>query len=176
MTRNAALLTALAAGFLVLVLVSSASPASRSGPTVVPPQSVQSEAPVVIAPSSPVDATGQPAVATAAPTVAGSPRPGSSPIGHVVPPAVGARGWATWQPGTGAWGSAGPTLEALGIRVGQLVRIQSATGHLVVRIAPGGCACGDRRGLHTLIDLSRSAWAELCGTPSAGICRVDVTW
>ena len=174
MKRNAAFGAVLAAGVLVIVLVSTASPASRSGPTVVPPQSVQSMAPVP--PSSPVDATGQPAVATAAPTVAATPRPGSSPIGHVVPPAVGARGWATWQPGAGDWGSAGPILQALGIRVGQLVRVQSASGHFEVRVAPGGCACGDRRGIPTLIDLSRAAWIDLCGNPSAGICRVVVTW
>jgi hypothetical protein len=84
-------------------------------------------------------------------------------------------GKATWyDDGSGLYGAAGPVLrEALGgdpAFRGQTVRV-CADDCVLVRLTDW-CACGDRGGVPTLIDLSPDAFARLAPL-SAGV--IDVT-
>jgi hypothetical protein len=84
-------------------------------------------------------------------------------------------GKATWYDnGSGLYGAAGPVLrEALGgdpAFRGQTVRV-CADECVLVRLTDW-CACGDRGGVPTLIDLSPDAFARLAPL-SAGV--IDVT-
>ena len=84
---------------------------------------------------------------------------------------VTAKGWATYQPGTGLWGSPSQLVYDW---TGSHVRV---CGPLACRSIEtrGWCACGERHGERTLIDLSEEAFAVLCGDLSAGVCRVEVS-
>ena len=84
---------------------------------------------------------------------------------------VTAKGWATYQPGTGLWGSPSQLVYDW---TGSHVRV---CGPLACRSIEtrGWCACGPRHGERTLIDLSEEAFAVLCCDLSAGVCRVEVT-
>lgn len=107
-----------------------------------------------------------------------SSRPTSKPVSHTVPPFVGAKGVATYQPLPGLFASAGPVLRALGINVGQLVRVcrlEAGQTCVSVRIWPGGCWCKRRPGGPTLLDLSELAFIQLAPL-SQGVVAVEVTW
>lgn len=128
----------------------------------VPPQSIGVPSGVATAmPSEPATLTAKtPPKVTPAPT----------PTGHLLPPVVVAKGWATYQPGSGLWGSPSALVRSWGLGT------VTVCGPLACRRIQlrNGCACGMRRGLPTLIDLAEPAWVVLCGSPSAGICRVEV--
>lgn len=171
----------LAAILAVVVFAVPATPGKGSIPT---PAMSTSRAAVVLVPSLelPVPAPssiGVPSgVATAIPSepaqpTVGTPKatPAPTPIGRIVSPVVVAKGWATYQAGTGLWGS--PSDEVRSWGVGTV----TVCGPLACRRIQlrNGCACGMRRGLPTLIDLAEPAWVVLCGSPSAGICRVAVS-
>lgn len=87
-------------------------------------------------------------------------------------------GWAAWYEDPrhprGLYAAAGPVLrEALGKGWrGQLVEVESGSRSVTVRLSDW-CACATRRGLPTLIDLSRDAFSELAD-PSLGIVRVSI--
>jgi hypothetical protein len=83
-------------------------------------------------------------------------------------------GWATWYE-VAAWhGAAGPELRrALGPGWrGQRVRV-CAHGRCVTTALTDWCACGDRHGIPTLIDLARADFARLA-SPSAGVVLVTI--
>jgi hypothetical protein len=102
-----------------------------------------------------------------------APKPEPAVEGDVGTAAIG--GKATWyDDGSGYYGAAGPVLrEALGgdpAFRGQTVRV-CADDCVLVRLTDW-CACGDRGGVPTLIDLSPDAFARLAPL-SAGV--IDVT-
>jgi hypothetical protein len=97
----------------------------------------------------------------------------AEPTGAIGTALIG--GKATWyDDGSGYYGAAGPVLrEALGgdpAFRGQTVRV-CADECVLVRLTDW-CACGDRGGVPTLIDLSPDAFARLAPL-SAGV--IDVT-
>jgi hypothetical protein len=142
--------------------VSRPEPPSSTPPSgsAAPPTEVPSGVAVAI-PSEPVMLT-----ASAPPKVT----PAPTPVGHLLPPVVVAKGWATYQPGAGFWGSPSALVRSWGVGT-VTVCGPVACRRIALR---NGCACGTRRGLPTLIDLAEPAWVVLCGSPSAGICRVEV--
>jgi hypothetical protein len=102
-----------------------------------------------------------------------APKPEPAVEGDIGTALVG--GKATWyDDGSGYYGAAGPVLrEALGgdpAFRGQTVRV-CADDCVLVRLTDW-CACGDRGGAPTLIDLSPDAFARLAPL-SAGV--IDVT-
>jgi hypothetical protein len=102
-----------------------------------------------------------------------APKPEPTVEGDVGTALIG--GEATWyDDGSGYYGAAGPVLrEALGgdpAFRGQTVRV-CADDCVLVRLTDW-CACGDRGGVPTLIDLSPDAFARLAPL-SAGV--IDVT-
>lgn len=97
--------------------------------------------------------------------------PAPSSVGRIRPPVVVAKGWATYQPGSGWWGSPSARIRSWGVDV---VRVCGPLACHLVELR-NGCACGDRHGLPTLVDLAEPAWIALCGSSSAGICRVTVS-
>jgi hypothetical protein len=73
-------------------------------------------------------------------------------------------GWATWHDnGAGLYAAAGPELRrALGPGWRGTVVDVTGPGGLVVRVPlTDSCACGERHGLPTFLDLSADAFAEL---------------
>ncbi len=82
-------------------------------------------------------------------------------------------GWATWFDATPGTAAAGPDLRAwLGDWRGQTVKVCHRGCVLVVLTQV--CACGDRSGIPTLVDLDRQSFAVL-GDPSAGVISVTVS-
>ena len=84
-------------------------------------------------------------------------------------------GYATWYDvGPGLYAAAGPVLrDALGQAWrGQHVTVSSEDRSVTVRLSDT-CACGERGGLPTLLDLSADAFRSLAPL-SAGVIRVDI--
>jgi len=82
-------------------------------------------------------------------------------------------GWATWyDDGDGLYAAAGPVLrEVLGDWRGQRVTVcADACVRVVLR---DSCACGERHGDPTLLDLSPAAFRRLAPL-SAGVARVSI--
>lgn len=125
------------------------------------PDPVAGPTPLVVSPSP----TGTRPAATAKPRTASPPR---QPLA----------GLATWYRGTAGEAAAGPALRAA-LGPGWRGR------RVVVRLAPGGpgvtvrvsdfCACRDRNGLPTLIDLDVRDFQRLA-PPSRGVIRVEAVW
>ena len=105
------------------------------------------------------------------PTPAPSPRPTPRPTGRIGTPALGAKGWATYQPGTGLWASPSAYIRAW---PGSNVWVCGPLACRSIELR-NECACGLRHGIRTLIDLAEPAWITLCGDPSIGVCAVTVT-
>ena len=133
------------------------------------------EAPTLRPSATPTTSSGA-ASATAAtdpvPTVAPTPKPTKRPRAttrHV----DGLSGLATWYPAGGPVAAAGPALRAaLGHDWrGQTVRVCSGERCVTVQLIDW-CACGDRHGQDTLLDLGLDAFTRLAD-PSAGV--IDVT-
>jgi rare lipoprotein A (peptidoglycan hydrolase) len=86
------------------------------------------------------------------------------------------RGLASWYDAPAGGAAAGPDLRAAlgpGWRGQSVVVTRSDEGAAVVVRLTDWCACGDRGGVPTLIDLPRADFAVLA-LPSAGIVRVTV--
>ncbi len=83
-------------------------------------------------------------------------------------------GFATWYTTPGLTAAAGPVLrDVLGPDWrGQWVEVESGSRSVTVRISDW-CACRNRHGLPTLIDLSDAAFRELAPL-SAGVVRVSI--
>jgi hypothetical protein len=128
----------------------------------------------------PVPSIGVPSgVATAIPSEPATPTavapkvtPAPTPIVRILPPVVVAKGVVTWQPGAGLWASPGAIVRGWGVHQGELLTV-CAGSHCIRVAVRGWCACGDRSGLPTLLDLSAAAFARLASL-SAGVLRVEV--
>ncbi len=95
----------------------------------------------------------------------------ASPTGAVGTALVG--GWATWYATPGLTAAAGPLLrDMLGDWRGQLIEVESASRSVTVRLTDA-CACGERHGLPTLLDLSDAAFRELADL-GVGVVRVSI--
>jgi hypothetical protein len=132
--------------------------------------------------SAPRDLSGQPGAASAAlssaPAVAvPSPTPSEAPVpsptGEVGTALIG--GWATWYDvGPGFYAAAGPELRAAlgdGWRH-EVVEVVHGDRSVVVEIVDF-CACGERAGLPTFLDLSIDAFSVLVD-PAAGVIDVSI--
>jgi hypothetical protein len=165
----------------IIAVVAYLGPASRSA-TATPAASLsitggsdvrtplQSEAP------APPPSIGLPSgVATAIPselaTLTARPKvtPAPSPASHLVLAVVEAKGWATWQPGSALWASPGAIVR--GWHVGH-VRVCAGSRCIDV-LLDGWCACGERHGSPTLLDLSAAAFERLAPL-SVGVIHVEV--
>jgi hypothetical protein len=95
-------------------------------------------------------------------------------VGSPPPTPDGERsGWATWyDDGPGLYGAAGPAIR-VGSWRGRLVEV-CAEQCVTVRLTDW-CACGQRHGRPTLIDLSPAAFRQLAPL-SAGVVSVRVEW
>lgn len=128
-------------------------------------------APVPTAPQPTLDAVGLVQAATSAPAGASGPAlPGAEPTTEVGTTVDVARGWAAWYPGSRGWHSiahvALPDSRYRTPRQGpsQWVTVTVFVGDSVrtgVFPAVDDCACGDRRGDPTVVDLSHGALREL---------------
>jgi hypothetical protein len=106
-------------------------------------------------------------VAAATSLAAGAPTP-TGAIGTVL---LG--GYATWYETPGLTAAAGPVLrDVLGDWRGQYVTVEGDGASVTVRLTDF-CACRDRHGLPTLLDLSDAAFSELAPL-SAGVIRVSI--
>lgn len=94
--------------------------------------------------------------------------------GAIGEPAVAVSGWATYYPTCRRCAAAGPLVKDMLGRgwKGDWVRVSAGDRSVVVRLVTG-CACGDRHGDPTVIDLSPSAFARLAPL-GQGIVRVIV--
>lgn len=93
-------------------------------------------------------------------------------IGQVGNPMLG--GVATWFDYPAGHAAAGPSLRAAlgpGWR-GDVVQVCADSGCVAV-VVDGWCACGDRNGKDTLLDLAKSDFAKLAD-PSVGVVAVTV--
>jgi hypothetical protein len=82
-------------------------------------------------------------------------------------------GYATWYATPGLTAAAGPELRgALGDWRGQWVTVESGRQSVTVQITDW-CACGERHGIPTLLDLSDAAFQELAPL-STGVVRVSI--
>lgn len=82
-------------------------------------------------------------------------------------------GYATWYATPGLTAAAGPELRgALGDWRGQWVTVESGRSSVTVQITDW-CACGERHGIPTLLDLSDAAFQELAPL-STGVVRVSI--
>lgn len=101
------------------------------------------------------------------PVTAGTPQP-TGAIGTVL---LG--GYATWYETPGLTAAAGPLLRsALGDWRGQWITVESEGRSVTVQVLDA-CACGNRHGIPTLLDLSDAAFAELADL-SVGVIRVSI--
>lgn len=108
------------------------------------------------------------------PTEVSGGAPAASPTGEVGTALIG--GWATWYDvGPGFYAAAGPELRAaLGPSWrGQLVEVEGPGRLSVVVEIVDFCACGDRHGQPTLLDLSIDAFEQLAPL-EAGIVSVSI--
>jgi hypothetical protein len=108
------------------------------------------------------------------PTSTPTPRP-ANPVkvsGHLAPPYEAARGLVTWQPISGYRASPGPLIRSWGVKQGEALRVCAGARCVTVTVY-GWCACGDRHGQRTLLDLSESAFARLAN-PGKGVIEVEV--
>jgi len=170
MTRFLDSLASTLAGMILGVLLVAAIapgawvPASRSGQHAerpFPPGRMTTEVP------SP-DVAGRSRTPEPAPAVAAVP-------GAAVTVSPMPAGWATWYAAGPGQAAAGPALRAAlgpGWR-GQLVTVSVPDRKPVVVRLSDWCACADRHGRPTLIDLDRAAFASLA-EPSRGVIAVTV--
>jgi expansin (peptidoglycan-binding protein) len=96
------------------------------------------------------------------------------PSGTSVPaPLVGVATW--YDAGPGEYAAAGPALRVAGWRGSYVVVCAFPEGRATCLTLPlvDWCACGDRNGLPTLLDLSADAFAQLAPL-SQGLVRVTV--
>ncbi len=120
---------------------------------------------VTAAPSQPVAAMPSAGAPVSVPATSG-----------LVPALVG--GWATYyrdrKHGPDEhYAAAGPLLrEAFGDWRGKVIRVRSGKHSTIVSLSDS-CACGERAGLPTLIDLSPAAFRDLAPL-SAGVIRVSI--
>jgi hypothetical protein len=83
-------------------------------------------------------------------------------------------GKATHYPACSGCAAAGPLLrEAIGDYIGKRVRVTYQGRHVDVTLVTS-CACGDRNGQPTVIDLSTSAFRRLAPL-SVGVLDVEVS-
>ena len=175
MTRNLAFLAVLLAGCLILLSLAATSAHTGSAWRALPSGEFRSLVPAQVSPILPSQSTPSANPRLSSPKLAVGPTPT-----HLATPTtrpccasstVTAKGWATYQPGTGLWGSPSQLVYDW---TGSHVRV---CGPLACRSIEtrGWCACGPRHGERTLIDLSEEAFAVLCGDLSAGVCRVEVS-
>ena len=167
MKRTALFLAVLAAGCLILLSLAATSAHTGSAWRALGESEFRSLVPA----------------ATNSPVTLQQPTPAATPVvapTHLATPTtrpccasstVTAKGWATYQPGTGLWGSPSQLVYDW---TGSHVRV---CGPLACRSIEtrGWCACGERHGERTLIDLSEEAFAAICGYLSRGVCDVVVT-
>jgi rare lipoprotein A (peptidoglycan hydrolase) len=81
-------------------------------------------------------------------------------------------GLATWYATPGLTAAAGPLLRHGAWRA-QLVTVTAANGNSVTVTLTDWCACGDRHGIPTLLDLSAGAFRRLAPL-SRGVVAVEV--
>jgi hypothetical protein len=82
-------------------------------------------------------------------------------------------GYATWYATPGYTAAAGPVLrDVLGDWRGQWITVESGDRSVTLQLTDW-CACGERHGLPTLLDLSDAAFSELAPL-SAGVVRVSI--
>jgi hypothetical protein len=82
-------------------------------------------------------------------------------------------GYATWYKTPGLTAAAGPVLrDVLGDWRGQWITVEGDGASVTVQLTDW-CACGERHGLPTLLDLSDAAFSELADL-SAGVIRVAI--
>lgn len=154
---------------LALLLAGCTTAAATTGTAWhrVPQSSFVSFGPIVQRPRTPDRLSGD-----AGSTPAGIATPAPSVRTEVLPPALGARGWATYQPGTGLWASPSGYIRNW---PGTWVKVCGPVACRRIELR-NECACGDRHGLRTLLDLSVDAWVAVCGSDTGqGICLVQVT-
>jgi hypothetical protein len=108
--------------------------------------------------------------------VLASPRTTPPPTGYQAAGAIGTvllGGFATWYETPGLTAAAGPVLrDVLGDWRGQWVTVEGDGASVTVQLTDF-CACGERHGLPTLLDLSDAAFSELAPL-SAGVIRVAI--
>lgn len=132
------------------------------------PSSGQATAPVDVSGISSPALSGAPLAGLSSP-VPPTVTPVPSPSGEVGTALIG--GWATYWGTCADCAAAGPLLqEALGQRwLGQTVTVVSERGSVDLRLVTS-CACGDRKGMPTFIDISVEAFDRLSPYP-AGSAR-----
>lgn len=91
-------------------------------------------------------------------------------FGQVGNPLYG--GVATYYPGSEGQAAAGPALRSGDWR-GSVVQVCNLDGDCLVVTLSDWCACGDRNGKDTLLDLAKSDFAKLAD-PSVGVVAVTV--
>lgn len=101
-----------------------------------------------------------------------TPAPSNRPLRASAPGVAGIASWYGTS-GPGIYAAAGPALR-VGHWRGRTVEVCAGTLCLDVRLVDW-CACGDRPGGPTVIDLSRDAFARLA-PPSRGLVEVTVRW
>ncbi len=156
------------------IALSARVEAARPLPTIANPYVLSLREVPIVDPSS---------VSTAPPSAGPSsyatrtPGPTVAPVHAVGTPLLA--GWAThyWN-GPGLYAAAGPDLRRIlpGYHHGLVTVCAFPNGQSRCAAIPtvDFCACGERRGLPTLLDLSDDAYRLLCGSLSSGICRVSV--
>jgi hypothetical protein len=185
LTLFAVIATAVATGIVVGLLVfrllapepisaSRPSPQPASTERVSPLPSVvaaRTEVPTITRPSPTVAGTDRritpsPSPQRTRPSATVKPRSRTTPAGHSI------AGLATWYSAPAGQAAAGPDLRAAlgsGWR-GRLVRVNG----IAVRLTDW-CACGDRGGVPTLIDLPASDFGRIAPL-SRGVVRIVVAW
>jgi hypothetical protein len=94
--------------------------------------------------------------------------------GNIGTPLEAIRGWATWYEACDRCAAAGPALRHMLGKGWRNEWVTVSTAHHEVRVKlTDWCACGERHGDPTVIDLSRSAFAELV-PPGQGVVFVTV--
>jgi hypothetical protein len=161
---------------LALLVCACASPAALgSGGTAVaqvgsaPAGMSAGDVQVRVLPYGPTASPEPPSPAVTAPAPTQLAKPTLRPVGQIAPPVVVAKGVITWQPGTALWASPGAIVR--GWHVGH-VRV-CAGSRCVDVLLDGWCACGERHGSPTLLDLSAAAFARLAPL-SQGVVHVEV--
>lgn len=139
-------------------------PASRSGQTTEPVDVSRPSSAALSGASVPSPSSRDPeaAGAAASPETA---QPSPGPTGGIGTALVG--GWATYYATCSECAAAGPLLQAaLGPDwQGSWVTVESDHGKVLLRLVTS-CACGDRRGQPTIIDVSIPAFNELSAIPA----------
>ena len=131
-------------------------------------------------PGVPGDDTGDVAASGASPGAPVGPAPTQTPrdkgVDGQATRGSTASGYATWYSvGPGLYAAAGPALR-VGDWRGRMVEVCANGTHACLRLRlVDHCACGDRRGTATVLDLSADAFSMLAPL-SRGLVEVTVTW